>query len=251
MFVYRSNVLFLFIFETFFTLANLGGLALGINLAGGSLGGWQLDEVMFVGTLFGVGHQIFLTTCIGGLFHTGWFVWSGRMDYVLLRPLNPLLGMHAANEFIMSNIPNFVINLGLFIAASLQLAHRGVQFGVLNSLGLFVFFLAGIAVRYGIATLVVAPAFLAEKLAEGEDSFWSIQSLGKYPTGVFPRTMQHLLTFLLPVTMMAAIPAEVFFGRENLGNAVLHLAVSLAFAWIGVKFYLFSARRYQSVNTGA
>ena len=251
MLVYRANLIFFFIFESFFTIANLGGLALGMNLAGGTLGGWQVDEVLFVGTLYNVGHQFFVLFFMGGLFHTGYFVWTGRMDYVLLRPLNPLIGMHAANEFVISNVPNLFISVGLLIACVVRLVQRGVTFGPIQVVGLLIFFAAGIAVRYGIATLVVGPAFLAEKLAEGEDSYWSIQSLGKFPTGVFPRLMQQVLTFVLPITTMAAIPAEVFFGRQNLWAALMHLAIAVTFAWLGIKFYEFAARRYQSVNTGA
>lgn len=251
MLAYRSNVLFFFLFETFFLIANMGGILLGVNLAGGSLGGWTLNEVMFVASLYGVGHQLFTMLCIGGLFNTGWFVWSGRMDYVLLKPLHPLIAMHAANEVVISNIPNLIINIGIFITFCFRIAGEGTVFTLAKSLGLFVFFLAGLAVRYGLALLVVAPAFFAEKLAEGEDSYWSLQSLAKYPTGVFPRIMQWIFSFMLPVASIAAIPAEVFFGRQNVYEAFLHLTVAVVFSWSTVKFYELGARRYQSVNTGA
>jgi ABC-2 type transport system permease protein len=251
MLAYRSNVMFFLLFESFFMAANFGGLALGVNLAGGQLGGWSLNEVMFVASLYNVGHQIFTSLCISGLFHTGWFVWSGRMDYVLLKPLHPLVGMHAANEFIISNTPNILISIGLLGTFCMRLVADGVRFTVINVLGLGLFFLAGLAVRYGVALLVVAPAFFAEKLAEGEDAYWSLQSLAKYPTGVFPRLMQWLFSFLLPIASMAAIPSEIFFGRQNLPEAAMHLLVAIAFTVAAVKFYSAGARRYQSVNTGA
>jgi ABC-2 type transport system permease protein len=106
-------------------------------------------------------------------------------------------------------------------------------------------------VRYGLALLVVTPAFFAEKLADGEDAYWSLQSLAKYPTGVFPRSMQWIFTFILPVTTIAAVPAEVFFGRKGLATSATHLAASCVFAWLAVKFYEYGTSRYQSVNTGA
>ena len=251
MLVYRTNLVFFFLFESLFLVANMGGIALGVNLAGGSLSGWSFNQVMFVASIFGVGHQIFTALCISGLFHTGYFVWSGRMDYVLLKPLHPLLAMHAANEFIISNIPNLIINVIIFFFFSMQVASEGVVFGLTNCIGLLVFFAAGLAVRYGLALLVVAPAFFAEKLSEGEDAYWSLQSLAKYPTGVFPRAMQWLFTFVLPLASVAAIPAEVFFGKQSLFEALRHLIVAIVFAWVAVKFYELGARRYQSVNTGA
>ena len=39
MLMYRSNMVFFLLFESFFLVANLGGLILGVNLAGGHLGG--------------------------------------------------------------------------------------------------------------------------------------------------------------------------------------------------------------------
>ena len=250
MLMYRTNMLFFLLFETFFLAANLGGLILGVNLAGGHLGGWSLNEVLFVASIFGISHQLVTTFCMGGLFSVGWFVWSGRMDYVLLKPLHPLISQHVASEFIISNIPNLLINIGVFIIFCFRLVDDGVKFSFLNILVLGVFFCAGLAVRYGIAIFVVGPAFFAEKLAEGEDAYWALQSLAKYPTGVFPRIMQWIFTFLVPIACVAAIPAEVFFGRQSVASAALHLSTSLFFAWAAVKFYELGATRYQSVNSG-
>jgi len=251
MLIYRSNVVFFFLFESLFLVANMGGIALGVSLAGGNLSGWSFNQVMFVASIFGVGHQIFTTLCISGLFHTGYFVWSGRMDYVLLKPLHPLIAMHAANEFIISNLPNLIINVLIFLTFAGRIAAEGVVFGLANIFWFFVFFIIGLGVRYGIALLVVAPAFFAEKLSEGEDAYWSLQSLAKYPTGVFPRLMQWVFSFILPLISVAAIPAEVFFGKQTLGESLIHLIVATVFMWGTVKFYELGTRRYQSVNTGA
>lgn len=250
MLMYRSNVLFFLLFESFFLAANLGGLILGVNLAGGHLGGWTLSQVLFIASIYGISHQLFLTFCMGGLFSVGFGVWSGRMDYVLLKPLHPLISQHVASEFVVSNIPNLFINFFVFIILCFRLADEGVTFTFLNLSALALLFLTGLAARYGIAILVVAPAFFAEKLAEGEDAYWAVQSLAKYPTGVFPRAMQWIFTFIVPVACIAAIPAEVFFGKQSSASAILHLSFALLFAWAAVKFYELGARRYQSVNSG-
>ncbi len=251
MLIYRSNVIFFFVFETFFMFANLAGLSMGIQFAGGSLAGWTLNEVYFVAMLYQVGHQLFTTFFLSGLFHIGFFVWSGRMDYVLLKPLNPLLAVHTATEFIISNIPNLIINLVLFGICTFRLVNDGTQFTLTGTLGLLVFFVVGLAIRYGIALIVVSPAFLAEKLSEGDDAYWSLQSLAKYPTGVFPRFMQNMFTFVLPVATIAAIPSKVFFGKSNLQEALVHLGFAIIFVFLTVQFFKFAVKRYQSVNTGA
>jgi ABC-2 type transport system permease protein len=251
MLIYRANVLFFFVFESLFLMANIVGLTMGVEFAGGTLAGWSLDQVLFVAMLFQVGHQIFTTFALSGLFHIGWYVWSGRMDYVLLKPLHPLIGMHTATEFIISNIPNVVINFSVFVWITCKLYLGGQVFTVTGTIGLGLFFLLGMAVRYGIALLVVSPAFFAEKLAEGEDAYWSLQSLAKYPTGVFPRVMQNIFSFVLPLAVIAAIPASVFFGKESLWSAGRYFLAATVFTWVAFEFFKRSVVRYQSVNTGA
>ncbi|MCX6125354.1 MAG: ABC-2 family transporter protein, partial [Proteobacteria bacterium] len=142
MLMYRANILFFFVFESLFLIANLVGLSMGVKFAGGALAGWTMDQVLFVAMLFQVGHQIFTTFALSGLFHIGWYVWSGRMDYVLLKPLHPLIGMHSANEFIISNTPNIAINLGVFSWVTWQLHTSGQHFTAMGTLGLVIYFCA-------------------------------------------------------------------------------------------------------------
>jgi ABC-2 type transport system permease protein len=251
MLIYRSNILFFFVFETLFVIANLTGLAMGVNFAGGSLGGWNLNQIIFTAMLFQLGHQIFTTFALGGLFHIGWYVWSGRMDFVLLKPVHPLIGMHSASEFIISNLPNVLINFVALIWSILELHKAGQDFTLVGSLGVFVFFLSGMAVRYAMALLVVTPAFFAEKMADGEEAYWSLQSLAKYPAGVFPRVMQNIFSYVLPITVIAAVPASVFFGKESLSSASIYLAVAVVFSLVALLFFNYGVKSYQSVNTGA
>lgn len=250
MLVYRSNVLFFFVFESFFMVATLTGLAMGVNFAGGSLAGWSYDQVMFVAMLHQVGHQLFTTFLISGVFNIGHFTWSGRMDYVLLKPLHPLMSMHAACEFVISNIPNLIINIGLFVYFAGKLAGSGQSFSISSLASLFVFFWAGMAVRYGLALIVTSPAFFAEKLSEGEEGYWGLQSLAKYPGGVFPKLLQMVFTFILPITVIAAVPADVFFGKVSSLLAGVYLMIAILFSWLTIKFFEWSAKHYQSVNTG-
>jgi len=251
MLMYRSNVLTFFVFESLFLVANLAGLSMGVKFAGGQLAGWNLDEVMFVALMFQVGHQVFSTFFLSGVFHIGYFVWSGRMDFVLLKPLHPLIGLTAATEFIISNIPNLFINIALFLWSGQRMLDAGHLLTWTSALTMMLFFVLGLIVRYGLALLVVTPAFYAEKLAEGEDAYWSLQSLAKYPLGVFPRKMAFIFNFILPLATMAAVPSAVFFGKQNFADTLPFLIAGVAFTFLALGFFQLSVSRYQSVNTGA
>jgi ABC-2 type transport system permease protein len=251
MLIYRGNIAFFFVFETLFLAANLTGLSMGVDFAGGSLNGWNKEEVIFVAMFYQVSHQFFSTFFMSGLFHIGWYVWSGRMDYVLLKPLHPLIGMHTATEFIISNTPNLLINCGLFGWSWIHMTNSGQQISTLGALMLPLFFLVAIGVRYGLALLVISPTFFTEKASDAEDAYWSIQGLAKYPKGVFPLLVQHVFSFVLPIVTISAIPSAMLFGKETGPNALIALVVGVVFLMGTLALFNFAVTRYQSVNTGA
>jgi ABC-2 type transport system permease protein len=91
-------------------------------------------------------------------------------------------------------------------------------------------------------------------------SFWvgKVQVIGRligfgrwferYPTDVFPRAVQHVLTWILPVSLIATYPTMVFLGKPvNLGRAFAASGL-MCLLW-GAIFWLTARRalaRYES-----
>jgi hypothetical protein len=95
---------------------------------------------------------------ISPIFNMPDYIWNGRMDYVLQKPLHPLVALMATSEVVISNLPNLVINLILaawFLGRASPVAMPGVWF-LFGAL-----ILVGIAVRYALALFCMAPAFYA------------------------------------------------------------------------------------------
>jgi ABC-2 type transport system permease protein len=76
---------------------------------------------------------------------------------------------------------------------------------------------------------------------------------GNYPTHIFPRLLEYLLTFVLPVAFVAYFPASAILGRGD------QLTLPEAFAWISpvlgiclfalaVRFWGWQSRNYQSAG---
>lgn len=247
MLAYRSNLIFFFLFETFFLVSSFLGAGLGVNLAGGSINGWTRDQIFALTAVNGVSHQFFICFFISPIFNMPEYIWNGRMDYVLQKPLHPLLGLMATSEIVISNLPNFFINIALavwFIDSSAPAGDFGVWllFVVLTVLG--------VAVRYALALFCMTPAFYAERLIQGEDGFWSVVGTGRFPTSVFPRVVERVLLFVIPLSMMAAVPAGFLFGRIDPLTAVFSGISSIVFLWSSIVFFNRAVRSYQSVNSG-
>lgn len=249
MLAYRANLLYFFLFESFFLVSSFLGAGLGVSLAGGDINGWGRDQMFALTAINGLSHQFFICFLIAPLFNMPEFIWNGRMDHILQKPVHPLIGLMASSEVMVSNIPNLLINLGLAIYFVSGVAANSQ---IVTGTWLMFFFLVvlGIAVRFALALFCMAPAFFAERLIEGEDGFWNIAGMGRFPTSVFPKVVERILLYVIPLSMMAAVPAGFLFGR--LGS-VEALGASLGtILFVGIAFFFFNValRSYKSVNSG-
>ena len=247
MLAYRSNLIFFFLFESFFLTSSFLGAGLGVSLAGGSINGWSRDQIFALTALNGVSHQFFVCFFIAPLFNLPEYVWNGRMDYILQKPLHPLLALIATSEIMISNLPNFVINLALAVYFILKIVPSSglsvwLAFGLLGILG--------IAVRFALAIFCMAPAFFAERLVEGEDGFWSIVGTGRFPTSVFPRAVERIMLYVIPLSLMAAVPAGFLFHRLDWRQVAMS-GISGCFFVVGsLVSFNWAVRSYKSVNSG-
>jgi ABC-2 type transport system permease protein len=249
MLVYRSNILFFVTFETLFLLSQFLTVRIGFDLAGGSIAGWTREEAYLLTAVNGVSHQMFICFFINSIFNVGMWVWNGQLDYVLLKPMPPLLGIFFNGQFVVSNLPNLILNLGAvayFLAGDAPLGAASAW----SFLAFAVLALAGLAVRVGLAIVCVSPAFLSERLTDVEEAFWSVASLGRYPLSIYPRALELALTFAIPVGMLAALPASALFGKLSLPYLLAALVAACAFVALCCAAFLKALGRYQSVNSG-
>lgn len=249
MLVYRANVFFFLGFEVLFLSAQFLSVSVGFDLAGGDIAGWTRQEVYFLTAVNGLSHQLFICFFINPVFNLQTQVWNGQFDYLLLKPVHPLLSMFFHGQFAVSNLPTAVVNL---IAVIVLMAAGAAPVTAVQLVAFTLFFAAGVAVRVGLAILCMAPVFLTERLTDVEEGFWSLASLGKYPLSIYPRAVETALTFVIPIGMMAAMPAAVLYKPESgLGRMAAAFVVSILFTALSVRIFRLALRRYQSVNSGA
>ncbi len=248
MLVYRANVFFFLGFEVLFLSAQFLSVKVGFDLAGGQIAGWTRSEVFFLTAVNGLSHQIFICFFINPVFNLQTQVWNGQFDYLLLKPLHPLLSMFFHGQFAVSNLPTAVLNLGAVIGLMVA-ADVPTTFVQVAAFGLF--FAAGVAVRIALGVLCMSPVFLSERLTDTEEGFWSLASLGKYPLSIYPRSVEAALTFVVPIGMMAAVPAAVLYKPEGaLGRMSIAFVCAGIFAVVSVRIFSLALRKYQSVNSG-
>lgn len=245
---YRENFLYFIIFETFFILAQFLTVKVGFDFAGVNLRGWTREQAYILTGINGLSHQVFICFFISGIFGVAQTVWNGAFDYILLKPVPPLIGALMYGQMIVSNFPGLLINALLVVA----LAWHGADAITPFNAGLaFVLFALGVAVRIGVALMVVTPVFFSERLSDGETSFWAIVRLSGYPFNLYWRSVEWVLTFLVPVALLAYTPAAILMNKaETLPFLAGSVAAGLGFVGLSYGVFSWGVGHYKSVNSG-
>ena len=171
-------------------------------------------------------------------------LWTGQLDFTLLRPVNVqfLASFRHWRPFALIDLA-----LGLAVIAR-ALAGAG---GELTLERLAVFFLAitaGTVLLYALLLAFSAlvfwnPGFLYTWV------FDAIFQLARYPVGIYPAWLRVLLTWAIPVGLITTIPAEALTGRA--GWAVVAPGLALALTALAVASMLFrlGIRKYSSASS--
>lgn len=245
--MYRSNVIFFLIFETLFFVTSFIVADSGVKFAGGSIQGWNANDVFLLTSFNNVTHQIFVVFFIGGLFGIPYDVTTGKMDYTLLKPLRPLVGIFATHEFVISNVPSFILSVGTFFYFAFRAdTHWSGQ----NTLIFIALFFLACAVRFALALLTLAPCFVSEKLDDSQNTYWNVASLSRFPTSIYPRALQIIFSSLFPLALVATVPCAVILNKDLTIPLIWSFGGCVGFFIVAYSIFRICLRYYKSVNAG-
>jgi ABC-2 type transport system permease protein len=162
--------------------------------------GWTVGEATLLMAAFGVAWSV-KTFWFGNLWSLGSdYVRTGRLDQLLVRPLDPLLQVMAARVD-LGAVGGLAASLAIGIAAASRV---GIPLG--RCLGLLAFLVPGIGVLAGIE---LALASLSFWMVDSAPVMWFVTGaaqFAQYPLVLFPRAVRVTLTFVLPYAFVAYFP---------------------------------------------
>ncbi|NLF63864.1 MAG: ABC transporter permease [Chloroflexi bacterium] len=170
-------------------------------------------------------------------------VWSGRLDYTLLRPVwtQYLVSVRRWQPLaLLDLIPGIALIAVAFWQLRLELSAADA-FAFLVALG------AALLILYALLLAATALIFWAP----GVLFTWifdSIFQMARYPLGLYPGWVRLLLTWVVPVGLITTVPAEALTGR--LDGRLLLATVALALLLTLAASILFrrALARYESVG---
>ncbi len=174
-----------------------------------SIAGWTRWQVVL---LVGCSHfvqQVFTAFFFTNLTEISEHIRTGRMDFFLLLPVN--------TRFLISFRK---VDLGAFINAAtaagvivFALRRLGQVPSFAESLGFAAMCFAGLVIHYSLMFLFATVAFWTVRAQGIVWGYYNLFNIARVPDGAFPPGMfRRVFTYVLPMILVANVPARVLLG---------------------------------------
>ena len=231
-----SMIMTLF-FNLFFPLATIL-----IYRSGASFPGWSFFEVLLIQSIFTLSLGFACVLFSNVLWATMQHIREGSFEVVLLRPVNPLFFLIASNF----DTGSFGLIIGGGVMFAIAIAH--VELASAAAVPQFLLlFTAGFAVMTGFQLIMAAASFKWVGNSRLPDILDSVITFGKYPVSIFPKAVQSIITFIIPVGMIGFYPASALLGRLD-PSALISVIPCIAFMFFGIWLYHYMVKLYEGVG---
>ena len=170
-------------------------------------------------------------------------VWTGRLDYTLLRPV-PAQFLASVRRWQPLALLDLLPGLALVGIAAGQLR---LDLGAADALAFLVALAAALLILYALLLAATSLIFWAP----GVLFTWifdSIFQMARYPIGLYPGWVRLLLTWAIPVGLITSVPAQALTGRLESGLLLAAVFLALVLTLAASLLFQRALRRYEGVG---
>ncbi|MDQ6624472.1 MAG: ABC-2 family transporter protein [Verrucomicrobiota bacterium] len=211
------------------------------------IGDWtKWEVVLLLGTHQTIA-QLFQAFFFMNISNIPELVRTGKLDSLLVLPMDSQFAV-STKQFGLDSIINALFGSGVVIFALVQLH-------ITPGAGLIVLYLCalafGVAIHYSIMLTLAAISFWIVRAQGLVYGYFNFLQIARYPDVIFPRVFRFIFGWIVPVIIVANIPARLLV--KPLGQPawlMLHLLAAAAGALILSRiFWRFALRRYSSASS--
>ncbi|HEY0368606.1 MAG TPA: ABC-2 family transporter protein [Chthoniobacterales bacterium] len=229
---------------------------------------WFVGQIFFFGIIFGQVDRIgdwskwevvlLLGThqTIAQLFQAFFFmnisnipelVRTGKLDSMLALPIDSQFAA-STKQFGLDSVLNAMLGAVVVVVALAQLHIVPTAFLVVLYLLALVF---GVAIHYSIMLTLAAISFWIVRAQGLVYGYFNFLQIARYPDAIFPRAFRFVFGWIVPVIIVANIPARLLvkpLGQP--GWLMLHLLIAASGALLLSRiFWRFALKRYSSASS--
>lgn len=230
-------------------LSSLGGLAgslFGLFLFYGrnyTFQGWSWEQALIVLGVFTLLQGFSSTFLAPNLNRIVRHIQQGTLDFVLLKPISSQfwLSVHTLSPW---GVPDLLFGAIVVLYAGSRLGLNWQSY-LLSLIPLGFGFLS----LYSLWFILGAMSIWFVKIYNVTEVLRGLLEAGRFPIAAYPTSYRFFFTFVVPVTFLTTVPAEVILGRGNWGWTLAAGALAIVLLLVSIGFWRFALRFYTSASS--
>jgi len=166
---------------------------------------------------------------------------SGELNTVLVKPYPVLLRVLVGGV----DVIDVVISLG-YVALAVYMISVSSGFGVISLLAYVGLIINSLVLATAFHIGVLGFAIMTTDVDHSILIYRDLTSAGRFPLDIYKEPLRSFLTFIVPVGVMMSFPSQALFGKLNLLQDIVGIALSFTTLWLSVLFWKSSLKKYQS-----
>jgi len=175
----------------------------------------------------------------------GWMINKGEVDFILTQPINSLFRIISDNiDFLdLATLAPVIMVLGLVITR-LQTPITSTNF-ILYILLCF----NALLIAFSIHVAIIALSILTQEISSEIWIYRDLMTMTRFPIDIYSRSIQLVLTFLVPIAVMVSFPAKVLLEVLSWQWIILAFLIGAISFGVSIRFWHFALRKYSSIST--
>ena len=243
--IYRVNFLMFFVFDVLGALITV--LFFKIIFDENKLiAGWNFGATLILVGTIGVIRELSFLTFKEGFGMLGHIIPKGRFDLVLTKPFPIQLMVAFENISIIESFGEGLLGLGLIIYGA---ANSNASITFLNILFFLLFVICSYILYYSFALMINSLSFWVNRTQGFQSLVYNFLDMAQYPRDILRGFGKIIFTFIIPVSIVATVPAQALMGNLRAEMAAILFTITIIFFALANFIWRKGIRRYESASS--
>jgi ABC-2 type transport system permease protein len=169
---------------------------------------------------------------------------TGSLDYVLLKPINPLIRILLGGTDLMDLIIFLLLLTGTIVYGSLYISMNSQQWLLYSAL-----LCNGLLISAALHIIVLGLGIMTTTVDHLVMVYRDLTSLMRIPVDVYVEPLRSLLTFVIPLGIMITFPPKALMGLVSIELVIISIAIGCLSLTGALWFWRYSLQFYQGASS--
>lgn len=169
---------------------------------------------------------------------------SGSLDFVLLKPLNPLIRILLGGGDVMDLMMLVLLIIGVAFFGITKITTLPANWALY-----IILVLNGLILAAAFHIFVLGLGVITTSIDHLISIYRDLTSMLRIPVDLYIEPIRAILTFVIPLGIMITFPAKVLMGLLSPKLILISVTFAVITFWLSLKFWHYSLKHYQSASS--